>query len=77
MLSCCHCVFSSLHSPRMSHNIGTMPLWLFTAKQTSVNQGLNSRFVLKAIMKALISKSSQSAIMKNPNHVHPIHEYLT
>ena len=41
-----------------------------TAKnQISVNRGSESRFALEAIIKALISKSSQSSIMITLNHV--------
>ena len=36
-----------------------------------MNRGPDSRFVLEAIIKALISKSSQSSIKKKPNLVHP------
>ena len=38
--------------------------------QTLANWGLDSRFVLKAIIKALISKSSRSSILKTPNCLH-------
>ena len=43
--------------------------------QTSVNWGPDSRFVLKAIIKALISKSSRSSKLKTPNRLHPIHDF--
>ena len=38
--------------------------------QTLAYQGPNSRFVLKAIIKALISKSSQNSMLITLNHVH-------
>ena len=37
--------------------------------------GSDSRFVLEVIIKALISKSSQSSILKTPNRLHPIHDF--
>ena len=44
--------------------------------QTSVNQGPHSRFVLEAIIKALISsKSSWSSILKTLYDLHPIHDF--
>ena len=42
------------------------------ALQTSANRGPNSRFDLEAIIKALISKSSQCSILKTHNRLHPI-----
>ena len=40
--------------------------------QTLANRGRDSRFVLEAIIKALISKSSRSLILKTPNCLHTI-----
>ena len=42
---------------------------------TSANWGPDSRFILKAIIKALISKLSRSSILKTPNRLHPIHNF--
>ena len=36
-------------------------------QQTSANRGPDSRFVIEAIVIALISRSSRSSIMKTPN----------
>ena len=35
----------------------------------------NSRFVLKVIIKSLISKLSLSSILKTPNRLHPIYDF--
>ena len=43
--------------------------------QTSANLDPDSRFILSAIIKALISKSSPSSILKTPNRLHPIHNF--
>ena len=43
--------------------------------QTSANQGPNMRFILGAIIKALISKLSQSSIMITLNCVHLNHDF--
>ena len=43
--------------------------------QTSANQDPNSRFVLEANIKALISNSSWSSILKISNCLHPIHDF--
>ena len=48
-------------------------VWIQILEKTSAIRGPDSRFVLKAIIKALISKSSRSSIMKTLNRVHPIH----
>ena len=40
--------------------------------QTSANRGLDSRFILEAIIKALISKSSRCSILKTHNYLCPI-----
>ena len=42
---------------------------------TSANRGSHSRFVLEAIVKALISKLSRSPILKTPNRLHLIHNF--
>ena len=41
--------------------------------QTLVNRGHDSWLVLKAIIKAVMSKSSRSSIRKIPNRAYPIH----
>ena len=43
--------------------------------KTAANRRPDLRFVLKAIIKALISRSSRSTILKTPNHLHPIHNF--
>ena len=48
---------------------------VYVTCQTLAKRVPSSRFVLKAIITALISKSSQSLIMKTPNRVHPIHDF--
>ena len=53
--------------------IGSFPTPMTQSHQTLMNRGPDSRFVLEAIIKALISKSSQSLIMVILNRVHSNH----
>ena len=75
---------SPLQGDRIFHRKNTyLPLQIMSHKlwpqlsqdQTSTNRGPDSRFILEAVIKALISKSSWSSIMKTPNHVHLIHDF--
>ena len=45
---------------------------LTDTKPTLANQGPDSKFVLGAIIKALISKLSRCSLLKNHNRLHPI-----
>ena len=48
---------------------------LISYNQTSENWGPETRFLLEAIIKALIFKSSRYSIMRTHNRLHPIPDY--
>ena len=64
--SCCSCCSKTTKVP-FRGSIGNIYY-----NQTLANWGPDSRFVLEAIFKALISKSSRSSIFNTPYGLHPI-----